>query len=298
MHFALEESKRSYSNMGADYSVTDIIKPPKIVLLTKRHKEELPPESDDTTKVQSIIGSGTHNYLDYLTRKFAMRHADKYDLRTEVRLWDKFLDRKVSGQFDGWLNGLLYDYKITKTWKLIFGDYEDYEQQLNLYNYLCTLQGLPVDKMAIIAVLKDWQAGKATGFGAQKDYPKLNYQAIPIPQWDHDIQEQFLFSRLQNLIDHENALDEELPDCESKEMWEKPAKVAVMEAGKKKAARLCDSEEDAESYVKWRKDHNKPLKKYKLEHRKGSRLRCEKYCRVRDWCQQWKEWAKDNGIVS
>lgn len=287
LYFALEESKYTYSNMGADYSVTDLIKPTKVTLLTQRHKHELPEDSNATTQVQSIIGTGTHRQLDYLTRRYAARNGGLIELRTEIRLWDKFLGRKVTGQFDGWLsmNGeaLMYDYKVCKTWKLIFADYEDWERQLNLYTYMGALVGMETTQAGIIAVLKDWQQGKIY----EKDYPKENYIGVPIPLWTFEEQERFLFERLQTLIDNEPLLDEELPDCTPKEMWETEEKFAIMEPKKSKATRLCSSEEDVERYLKWRKDHGKEIPKYKIEHRPATRKRCAEYCNLKQWCPQW-----------
>lgn len=284
---ALEESQYVYSNMGADYSVTDLIKPVKVTLLTQRHRHELPPEEDDTVLIQSIIGSGTHRNLEWLTKRYAMKHPE-INLRTELRVWDKFLDRKITGQFDGWLDGLLYDYKITKSWKIIFGDYKDWTRQLNLYCYMARLVGYETHTMAVNAVLKDWQQGKIY----TKDYPRLNYIGVKIPIWTMQEQHDYLISRVQLCKENEEMLDEELPDCTPEEMWETPEKYAIIEPNKSKATRLVSSEKEVESYLKWRKDKGKEIKKYKVEHRPAVRKRCDNYCNVSGWCRQYQEYCE------
>ena len=282
--------------MGADYSVTDLIKPTKVTLLTKRHRHELPPEKDDTVKIQSIIGTGTHNHLDYLTRRYAMSHPD-IRLHTEVRLWDRILGKRISGQFDGWLDGLLYDYKITKSWKVRIGDHADWEHQLNLYDYLArTTVGLETDAAGIIAIIKDWQSGKATGYAAEKDYPKLNYVGVPIPLWGLEKQEAYIMERIGLLIASEILPDEELPDCTSDEMWEKLPTLAIMPDKSKRAARLCPDMEAVESYLAWRAKRGNPIEKYTIQERPGTRKRCAEFCNVNSWCRQWKEYCGNKKV--
>jgi len=278
---AFREYTTFYSNMGADYSVTDLLKPPKIMHLMRRHRHELPPQEPESI-VDSFIGSGVHNLFEFSLRKARVKRPDGRDYIVEQRLWDKFLERKVTGKFDVWCDEILYDFKVTKTWKYIFGDFEDYEKQLNLYSFMASLIGIETRELYIIALFKDFQKGKTF----DKGYPKEQILLLPIKHWTRAVQEKFLLTRLQSMIDAESVSDEELPDCTDRDRWLKDEKWAVMEPGKTRATRLLDSEAKVDSYLAWRKKTGKELTDYSVDHRPGSYMRCESYCPVRQWCTQ------------
>ena len=59
----------SYVSFG-DYSVTDLINPPRVVLLNKRHKHEVIPPASST--IAAVMGTGIHNEIERLLRMAAI----------------------------------------------------------------------------------------------------------------------------------------------------------------------------------------------------------------------------------
>ena len=72
----------------------------------------------------------------------------------------------------------------------------------------------------------------------------------------------------------------ELPKCTSEERWAKPDTYAVMKKGRKTALRLLPTEEQAKEYIG---DQD-----FSVEFRKGVSTRCEGYCEVSQFCNQYR----------
>ena len=134
-------SKSNYNPGSSDYSVTTILKPPRIVQLERRHWDEL--EEDVIDRVWSLFGSAAHNILEGHGCEEAV---------TEKRLYANILDRKVGGQIDHYLDQCITDYKVTSVWTLIYGSrYKEWEEQQNIYAYIFAENGYKVDKLQIVA---------------------------------------------------------------------------------------------------------------------------------------------------
>jgi len=71
----------------------------------------------------------------------------------------------------------------------------------------------------------------------------------------------------------------ELPLCSDEEQWAKPTVYAVMKEGRKSALKLCSSEEEARTLLDEKGTY--------LQVRPGEKTRCESYCQVRDFCEQY-----------
>ena len=86
--------------------------------------------------------------------------------------------------------------------------------------------------------------------------------------------------------DSDLPVDAFFPKCTDTERWSQPEKWAIMLKGRKKAAKLCETKEEAEHIMATEEFKLKPY----LEHRKGEPKRCTgNYCSVADICHQWKE---------
>ena len=81
--------------------------------------------------------------------------------------------------------------------------------------------------------------------------------------------------------------DGNLPDCTPEEMWEKPAVWAVTKIGGKRAHSLYETAEQAIAACTELGD------KYEVIERKGERTRCESYCPVSTWCNQYQTYMKE-----
>lgn len=287
-----EYENKHYTNLGSDYSVTTLLQPPRIVQLERRHGTRILPSSPEKLSrkemhdsLVSMTGTAVHDILEKMTWRIINRGPDSGYL-VERRMWDRLWGRKISGKFDGLVGDMLYDYKRTSVWKYVYGDTFDWEAQLNMYAYLLGLMGVFVGHITVFVLFRDWEQAKAWDRG----YPKYNHEAIPLKVWALEEQEMYLQDRIELHKVNEDLPDWELTHCTAKDKWEKPAKWAVykLKEGKrpKKATRLLDTEEGAGEYIRKMK-----LKETEVavEYRPGNRTRCEDWCNVKEFCNQYKE---------
>jgi hypothetical protein len=277
--------------MGADYSITDLIQPPQIIQLKKRHKEEIAKQTVELHKMlASFKGTAIHNHFDKMLNRVALRNP-KSGYSLEVRLWDRILNRKVTGQYDCYRTRqkILYDFKTTSVWKKILEGFTDYERQLNYYTYLLSIDGYDVKKLRIIAWYMDYDKNRKYS----KGYPNEPVEELPMKLWTPKQQEDDLKLRLRVHIENEQRPDHELTPCDKEDRWEKPTKYAVWKKGNEKkrygkATRVLDTRKAAENYIKKKK---KP-KEFFIEKREGERTRCEHWCSVAFKCYQYKKFKE------
>lgn len=288
-----QHSHFSYSNLGADYSVTELLRSPRVVQLQHRYRKELdalPFDHDAIKKMKaSFKGTAIHNYFERCLYQFMAANRKKGYI-IEQRLWDRICDRKISGKFDCYLNGALYDIKTTSIWKAIFPDYTEWEHQLNLYAYLLKSCGTDVTILFILAWYLDWDKEKVF---RDPSYPKDDIDLIHIDKlWQPKSQQEFLHHRIELMKKNEPLEDNELDECTPEEMWAKPTVYAVMRPGQKKAVCAKDmfSEKKAMEYIANCKAKDK--EDLYIQERPGGRTKCEEYCHVAPWCSQYKAYME------
>ena len=259
--------KRDKIKDDFDYSITELIDSPRIVQLRRRYDSEI------SVPVSSLFPSWYGNVI----------HDTLQSIRTSKRVNEVINGKLISGEYDYFHKGVLKDYKTTSVWKYILGDLSSWSTQLNCYSYF--LRDKKVDKLFIEAFFLDWNNNESLRIG---NYPKAPQLKIPI----YKMLDEYVFYYLVVRIDeHEKNVvfyDEELSDCTSEEMWEKNATFAVKKEGQKKALRVLSSLEEAEEWA----DRKMREKKDNLfiEERPGERVRCERFCQVKDFCNQYREY--------
>lgn len=299
---ALFQYSRSYTNWGSDYSITQLIRPPRIVQLEKRHAKYLDemPFTDDRMRktLASFKGTAIHSQLEKSLWQF-MNQNPNAGYMMERRIWDRILDRKISGKFDCYRNGALYDYKTTSVWKRIFGQFDDYEKQLNLYAYLLGTCGVEVSILFIIAWYMDWDKHKRF----QKDYPSDEVELIHIDHlWNANEQRKYLHELIDKQKMNEDLPDDELDECTAEDMWSRETTYAVTYPGATRAVRLKDTYDEAQEYIDNAKKTEKNKKKlaamdsWYVETRCGERTRCADYCRVNVFCNQYRRYCEEQGL--
>ena len=264
--------KGASSESGTSYSVTQLIAPVQQTILKQRYPEE--DNEDVIDNLWSMFGSIAHQLLE--------EHGNEGE--TEQRLYAKVIDKTISGGIDNLKDGIITDYKVTACWKIQKGDFYEWEKQLNSYAFLCQQNGLAVNSIRIIAILRDWSAPN----GYQPDYPKAPIQIINIKLWSKKEQEAYLKHRVSLLMENTTKSDKELTPCNSEEMWANPDKWAIIKEGAKRATKVCDSKEEALAFVLDKKD-------YSVVQRTGDRRRCAKYCVVKNRCHQYQTYLKELG---
>lgn len=258
-------SNDSYESGGSDITVTQLIQPARKVALERAHADEL--EEDASDRIWLLIGQIGHLILE---RAASSQLAEK-------RLFTEWLGWKVSGKADMILPDTICDYKLTSAWSIKEGARKEYHEQLNLLAQLATMNGIAINKLQIVAILRDWSKLEAI---RNADYPRHQVAVFDIPLWTETDRLAFLDRRVQ---EHQEAR-KVLPFCTPEEMWERPAKFAVMKKGNKRAVKLCDGLHAARALA----DTNES---YYIQNRPSERPRCEHYCAAAPFCsshQQWK----------
>jgi hypothetical protein len=250
----------SYSRGESDITVTELIAPPQIVALKRKHREEMTEDAADL--LYSLMGQAIHAILERAGTGMA-----------EQRLYMTIDGVKIGGQIDHLENGELSDYKVMSVWESMNGLKPEKSAQLNILKLLCVENGLEVNSLSIVAIYRDWQRSKA----GKDNYPPVQAQVFPIEDWGRERTIAYIRERL--------AAHKEVPECSEEDRWEKPPVYAVRTSGRKTAIRLLNSEEDARIFI----DAN-GVKNGTIEHRPGERTRCEFYCPVSSFCNQHKEY--------
>lgn len=283
---------RTYRSLGNDYSVTDLLKPPRVCQLLKRHAKEIdamPITEEEIQKaMKAFMGTALHSAFERSLSQYANRYP-KMDLLVERKLWDKVLGRRIVGKFDVYLNGALYDFKSTSAWKWVYRQWQEYEDQLNIYAWLLGLSGVEVNVLNVIFWFTDWDKNNK-----KPDYPQsMIEQATMKNLWPKKKQLKFVEALVKKHIDAENLPDDYLPLCTLEEQWEQELKFAVILPGTPKAKRLLDTEEEAKKYIEEHELHT-----CIIERRGGRLTRCEDYCKANIFCSQWKEAHKNDVPIS
>lgn len=256
-------SNDDYDDGGADLSVTSLWKPTQLVSLVKANKDKI--EEDAHDLIPSFLGRIFHKQME---------EHDTQGIK-EKRLFAHVEGTLISGQFDRLLlaEGILQDYKVTTVGRYMRASQDnEWAQQLNTYAYLLALNGVEVKALQTIVLLRDWSEGSTQ----RLDYPSTMVQTLDLPLWPLEVTREKVVARIHA---HRNP-----QPCTPEEMWARPPKIAVMKDGRKSAVKLFDNTEAATYFISQQTDKSKLY----VEERKGSYVRCEKYCRAAPFCAQWK----------
>jgi len=267
----------TYSKGKSNISATELLNSPRIVQLRKLHEDKI--ETDVSEMVWSIFGTAIHGVLE---------HGKDDNHLIEERIHAKLDGWSISGAIDLQIVNedgtvTINDYKTTSAWA-VMNEKIDWEYQLNIYAWLVErVKGIKVSKLEIVAIIRDWSRRDAA---IKPLYPDAPIKVIPIQLWPMHEREAFIQERIK---EHSNALfdletGDELPFCTPLEMWEKPTRYAVRKIGNVKARNVCDTKEEARAKVA------EYGKEYQIEVRPGERTRCENFCSVNSFCNQYKEY--------
>ena len=263
-------SREYYTKGAAQYSVTELLSPPRIRRLREQFHEKV--EQDVADMLWSMLGSALH---------VVMERGQTDGHITEERLFHEIDGVTISGQIDlqherdGGV--VITDYKFTSAWA-VMADKPEWEQQLNVYRWLVeTVKKNRVDALNICALIRDFSR-----HDTREGYPAAPIQMISIPMWDLQETEEFVRRRLDLHRDAKVAHDfgEALPDCSPEERWQSETVYAVKREGRKTAIRVFKDPEEANQLAEKEKGY--------VETRPGEPKRCTgNYCGVADWCSQY-----------
>lgn len=259
-------------------SISALINPPLQRQLYIKHNSAIVEDASD--RLWSVFGSAVHSILGNISDSGRLK---------EHRLTQVVDGIKVNGQPDLFdiKNGVLEDYKVTSVWSLVFSGESgkvEWERQLNCYAWLLRKYLYTVNKMQIIAILRDWNKSNAQ---KDEDYPRSPIQIIQIKDWGFAEQERYIMERV-TLHKSAQELGEASPVCGEDDRWFKRGKFAVQEDGKSKATKLTDTKEEAENFVSGMTE--KARKTVTIIERKGIDTKCANYCSVAKFCPYGKQY--------
>ena len=252
--------------LEGDISVTGLIRPPQMAQLEREHEAEI--EVDVADRIYALLGQSVHSILE---RSYAKGIAQEKRLSVQVLGWT------VTGKSDLiHFNGLLQDYKVTSVYSFLLGDKPEWEAQLNCYAEIARQHGHPVSRLEIVAILRDWMNSRAK---YDPNYPPAPALVSKVNMWSRKRTCKYLYERVRL---HQKARGGHYPDCTPEERWERPTKWAVIKPGNKRAKRIFYSYDEAVKYC----DYNN-LEYDWITERPGASVRCEGYCPVSKWCDQF-----------
>lgn len=176
---------------------------------------------------------------------------------------------------------VLDDYKMTSTYAISDRVKPEWTAQLNIYALMLREHGYIVERLRVVALLRDWQKAKAKH---TPDYPQTPAVIVPIEMWPPNKTEAYITERL---TAHGKA-QHDLPECTAEERWERPSKIALYKEGNLRATSLHDTHEDADRALRDAIMSRKPGSKteFFLQERPAEQKRCEAYCAAYAFCTQ------------
>jgi hypothetical protein len=284
----------SYSRGDSDVTVTELIAPVRQVAMRRFFDDQI--EEDASDRIWLLLGKLMHQMLeesgdDALTEERLYRKIP-HDQLGPIVLGGQFDNLTLTEGTDGWT---LTDWKLTSAWTLVFGDrLAEWETQLNAYAELLRDQTFDVDRIRVVAILRDWRQMEAT---RSQDYPQAAVQIVPLSVINPDEISRMMAEASIEVWEAIHAFtgsllptkgdQSVLPECSPAERWARPDKFAVYRNANKTATRVFESEQAAaDQIVMFNREDKKP-NDYRVELRPGTSVRCERYCPVADFCDQW-----------
>lgn len=252
---------------GGDISVTKLIDAPKRRTLYKKYREFV--VEDVSERIWSLMGQAVHTVLERAGTNALVEER----LYAEVNGW------KVSGQFDRLhlADATLQDWKVCSVYKAK-GD-KGWERQLNCLRWLASKNGMHVDKLQVVAIFRDWKKSEAL---RQSDYPGQNVQVIDVPVWSIEEAERYIVDRVRQ---HQRSDAGEDTECTEEERWYSGTSFALMKDGGKRAKKVAANRDELGEVPPG----------HHIEERPGLNRRCEQYCEVAPFCEQFQRLKETEG---
>ena len=275
----------SYSKGDSVKSITGLLQPPQISILNEEHSDKI--TQDISERIWILLGQSVHSILE-------RANENELDTLTEERMYATVYGWRISGQTDSISleDNTLKDYKVTSAWTVMNAlkdEKPEWAQQLNCYGWLAKQSGKTIDQLNIIAISRDWSKFQYERSGG--DYPPAPVTVINIPMWTDEEQQNFIEERvsLHQDAEAEFLISGAFPPCSDEERWKKEDTYRVIKKGRKSALRVLDSQEEADKYMSGHKDE----KDLSVEVALGKSVRCESYCPVAEFCNQYQEEKTD-----
>jgi len=289
LYDAIKQHTKQYDSGDTDYSVTTLQDPPRIVQLERRHGHKVPFTVEGS--LASFMGTAIHEYME---KMLIAGYPDIYKL--EERLGRTVLNRKTTGAYDIFMTAEneLFDIKTSKTYNYLYNDRKHWTAQQNMYrSFIREKHGIKLKKLNII--FWGWEWSKYTMM-QNKGYPRQQVVLINLPLWSDTRVHDYMEERVQMMIDSESLSDVDLPLCSREDMWADDDVFAVHHRDKKKALRLQPSYDTAKDWMNnYQQESQIPISKLYVDTRPGKRKRCEDWCGINNYCNQYTDYCSMKG---
>lgn len=269
-----------YSAGKSDYTTSQLAGTPARQWALKR-KHWMDITEDVTDRIYSLSGQSKHVVLER-----AAEFCEQYQYLAEERFYIQRCGKTVGGQIDLYdkRQGILYDWKETSVYVSYLSLKPEWAAQGNINRLLLEENGYPVKAIINIALYRDW---KKSLVGSTEKYPPHQVAKFEIPVWPTGETEAYIALRIG---DFESA-KKTLPLCSGEERWKADDVYALTKKGNKKATKLFTTEAEAQSHIEIF-----DIKSHEILFRPGVNKRCESYCNVNQWCDQFRQLKeKENG---
>jgi hypothetical protein len=287
---ALDRSESEEIPEQYDFRATALLEAPQILQLKRLHRNEIKAEA--STMLWAIFGKGIHMV-------FELAGSPDGEWLREARIYQELDGVIVTGQMDlrKLENDLLQiiDYKFTSAYGLA-DKIQKWTQQLNVYAWLLRRETKQeVGSVAVLGLFRDWNKLQAS---RNKDYPQKAFMLIELPIWPQEQTEAFLRERIRLHIEGWAMAELGLfQNCTDTERWVEKRWI-IRKPGAQKIFRSAQSQQEAEEWVKGQKSSGQ----FQIIPTRSAPRRCVgNWCRVAEWCPQWKreqefkEKQKENG---
>jgi hypothetical protein len=262
----------NYTKGESDFSVTELLQPPRLRALKTRHFHEIEEDAED--KLYSLYGQLVHLLIE--------RAAHEGEI-AEKRFFAKFGNGvTVSAQVDSLsiTSGVLTDWKFVTAWKFKGGRAADelWTAQLNMQLEILRQNGHDAKAIQIVGLIRDFSKPEAR---RNESYPQSPVVVAPIEMWEREKTQEFINERIK--MHTASALS--LPECSKEDRWATDDTYALMKKGQKRAVKLFTDKAEAEAAAQ-------NLAQHFVEFREGEPKRCAMYCPVNKFCKQYQSTLK------
>jgi hypothetical protein len=199
-----------YKPTPKQYSVTTLLNPIRVIILSKRHYEEMEADCGDKKVIEALFGIALHSVLE----KCGDTGFEEYEFKI-------LLDNgyTISGRIDAYdpERYEVIDHKTCKASKITYDLTDEWERQGLLYAWALRKLGKYCNKALFNAFIKDFNAYSKT-----KNYPKHNLEEIHFIFLENDFEviDYWIKKRINEIIEAEQIDDNDLPLCSEKERWD------------------------------------------------------------------------------
>jgi len=272
--FVKAVEQKTYDNQGSWRTVTELIGPPKISHLKRKHDNEI--EVDASELVYTFQGETAHALVERSAKTMCQE-----GWLSEKRLFDRVQGKKISGAYDLFnpKTGELIDVKVSTAWKAKKNEApSEWVQQTNCLANLLRRHVCNVTSIKILLIIRDHSKPEAR---RDPDYPQVPVVLLNVPIWTEEEAENFLQERVKL---HLKAEKEEV-ECSPEERWAKPTIWAIKKRGQSRAipGGLFAVEEKAKEKLQ------ELGPGFEIEYRPGENVRCALYCPVSKFCAQYQK---------